>query len=221
MLEQLFAGEPPPHPVFRALVETVERRNLEIKPFRDLISAFRQDQTKTRYQTFKELIDYCSRSANPVGRLVLACFDAATEKNIYYSDLTCSGLQLTNFWADVAIDLDKDRIYIPAEDMRRFGVSTSQLLQRKMNDQLRNLLAFEVERTRNWLENGRNLLGKPGLFASFSIDIFNSGGLAVLDKLEQKKYTVFQQRWTIGKLDRIKIILGALGRMFSRKLGQQ
>jgi len=221
LLNRLFKGKKVKHPVFWALGETVERHELEKKPFLDLISAFKQDQVKSRYETFEDLIDYCSRSADPVGRLVLGCFDALDEENIYYSDLTCSGLQLTNFWADVGIDLDKERIYIPAEDMRRFGITEEDLLEREMNPELRDLLAFEVERSRDWLLCGRKLLNRLGFFASFSVDIFNSGGLGMLKKLKENEYEVFACRCKLSKTDKYRILFSAMGRLVGRQLGLQ
>ncbi len=209
MLDELFAGIPAPHPLFLALAETVDRRNLSSEPFRDLISAFRQDQHKKKYQTFQELVDYSQRSAAPVGRLVLACFDAGSELNEYYADATCIALQLVNFWADVKIDLELGRIYLPREDRERFEVSVAQLEAGEVNDNFRQLMIFEVERTRDWLRVGWNLVDEVKFPLSLSVELFNAGGWAVLDKIEQHNFEVFEQRWTLSKMD--KIILGLRG----------
>ncbi len=197
------------HPVFWALAGTIERRDLSERPFLDLISAFKQDLEKKRYEDFEELIDYCRRSANPVGRLVLAVFEQLNSKNIYYSDMTCSALQLTNFWADVPIDLDKDRIYIPLEDLERFGLCPADLQDRQATRRFRRLLEFEIMRTRDWFRVGWKLAGRVDFPLSLAVELFNAGGWSVLNKIENNSYDVFEKRWTIGKSE--KFILGCRG----------
>ncbi len=197
------------HPVFWALSETINRHDLSREPFLDLISAFEQDLTQKRYQTFEELIDYCSRSANPVGRLVLAVFDCLNEENAYYSDMTCSALQLTNFWADIPIDLDKNRIYIPLEDLERFDLYPQDLERRETGENFRRLLQFEIMRTRDWFRVGWPLAGRVEFPLSLAVELFNAGGWSVLDKIEKNSYNVFEKRWTIGTAE--KFILGLRG----------
>lgn len=209
MLEALFSGADSNHPLFWALSRTVQRRDLNREPFLDLISAFRQDQDKKRYADFAELVDYSQRSAAPVGKLVLSCFDAANELTEHYAEATTVALQLVNFWADVQIDLELGRIYLPREDRERFNVTEAQLKAGEVDENFRELMAFEVERTRDWLRVGWNLVGEVDFPLSLSVELFNAGGWAVLDKLEQNNYDVFKQRWTLSKRD--KIILGLRG----------
>lgn len=209
MLEDTFDGHKNSHPVFMALSESIDRCNYSKSHFLDLISAFKQDQKRQRYSTFSELVDYCERSANPVGRLVLETFDALNERTRYYADKTCTALQLTNFWADVAIDYEIGRIYIPEEDRRRFGVDESVIAHKELTDEFRSLMAFEVERTRDWFRVGWKLIDEIGGPIALCVEMFNAGGWAVLDRLEQQNYNVFERRWTLGSRD--KLCLGIRG----------
>ncbi|MGM0380477.1 MAG: squalene synthase HpnC [bacterium] len=197
------------HPVFWPLVRTVKENQLSKKPFLDLISAFEQDLQVKRYENFEQLIDYCSRSANPVGRLVLGVFDCCTEQNAYYSDMTCTALQLTNFWADIPIDLAKDRIYIPRDDMERFNLRPKDLREGKATETFRRLLRFEINRTRDWFRVGWRLVERVDFPLSLAVELFNSGGWAVLDKINENNYDVFKARWTLGKIE--KFVLGFRG----------
>ena len=143
------------HPVMIALKETVARNGIPIEPFERLISAFEQDQTISEYETFEQLLDYCSRSANPVGHLVLYVARAVTPENLRLADATCTALQLANFWQDVARDLAIGRIYLPREDRLRFGYSESDLRSLHFTPAFSGLLKFEIERTRNLFAEGR------------------------------------------------------------------
>lgn len=188
------------HPIFIALADSIARSRLPLAPLTDLLSAFRQDVTRTRYGTFAELIDYCRRSANPIGRLLLHLYGADTPQNIGRADAICTALQLTNFWQDVAVDYRKGRVYLPAEDLRRFQVTEADLAAGRVTPPFQSLMRFEVERTRRLLQSGaalgRALQGRPG----FNMRLTILGGAAVLEAIGKNGYDVFHQRpviqWT-------------------------
>ena len=136
-------------PVFIALAETVDRFQIPPELFRNLLRAFRQDVTMHRYETFDDVLQYCQNSANPVGRLVLLLFNYRSDTMFHHSDSICTALQLTNFWQDIRIDIDKDRVYLPQEDMKEFGYTEEELMCKKFTPQFRRLLSFEVDRTRD------------------------------------------------------------------------
>ncbi len=202
------------HPVMVALAETVASYKIPIDPFEALIDAFVQDQTVTEYQTFSQLVDYCTRSANPVGHLVLHVAGANSTENARLSDATCTALQLANFWQDVALDLAIGRIYLPREDRERFGYPQSDLNALRFTPAFAKLMSFEVERTRKLFEQGRALVPRiPGALA-VDIDLFSRGGLAILDRIEARGFDVLTKRpaltrWTkIGLLGRALVGLG-------------
>jgi phytoene synthase len=184
--------------------------------FRDLLDAFAQDVAKTRYASFEELLDYCSRSANPVGRLLLHLFDAATPDNLRRSDAICSALQLINHWQDVGIDAAKPvpRIYLPQDDMARCKVSEESILRRvtsaDFSANFRELMKFQVDRARTLMLSGarlgRDLPGRIGL----EIRVIVAGGLSILDKIEAADYDVFNRRPVLGALDWPRILIRAL-----------
>ena len=200
----------PRHPVFIALKGTIERYRMPLEPVRELISAFRQDQHKRRYRTFKELLDYCRRSANPVGRIFLMMFGKREERLFNLSDYTCTALQLTNFWQDVNADLGKGRIYIPMEDMEIYGYSIEDLKERKYNEEFRKLMASEIERTWDFFSKGAELEKLVDRDLALEIELFRRGGEAVLRKIEALKYNVFKKRPVLRKLEK--------GILFSRAL---
>jgi len=202
------------HPVMVALAETVASYKIPIDPFEALIDAFVQDQTVTEYQTFSQLVDYCTRSANPVGHLVLHVAAAYSAENAHLSDATRTALQLANFWQDVTLDLAIGRIYLPREDRERFGYPQSDLYALRFTAAFANLMSFEVERTRKLFEQGRALVPRiPGALA-VDIDLFSRGGLAMLDRIEARGFDVLTKRpaltrWTkIGLLGRALVGLG-------------
>ncbi len=211
-VDDLFERGRADHPVTRILEPTLERRPLSKQPFLDLISAFLQDLDVARYETFRDLLDYCRRSANPVGRLVLQVFDRFEQHTCYYSDFTCTALQLTNFWADIELDLDRDRVYIPQEDLERFNVERDSLHQRVMTDELQAVLALEVERTRDWFRCGWNLTEEVGGALAMMVELYNAGGWAVLDKLEEREFEVFERRWTLSGYEKLLLVLRGLWR---------
>ncbi len=197
------------HPILVALQDTVNTYEIPIGPFVALISAFLQDQDVTTYQNFEQLVDYSRRSADPVGHLVLYLACAYNFKNAQLSDLTCTGLQLANFWQDVARDLEIGRIYLPEADRDRFGVSEQTLMTKISTPEYRELLRFEVGRAREMLVEGRVLLGQLSGRYRRMVDVFNRGGLAILEAIEQANFDTLSQRPRVGKVRKARLILQA------------
>jgi squalene synthase HpnC len=196
------------HPVMIALGETVQRYGIPIEPFEALISAFEQDQSVAEYFTYEQLLDYCTRSANPVGHLVLYVAGAFRTENARLADATCTALQLANFWQDVARDLALGRIYLPREDRVRFAYPESDLRALRFTPAFAELMKFEVERTRGLFAEGRVLVSRlPGEFA-VDVDLFSRGGLAILDRIEARAFDVLSARPTLSRWTK----LGLLGR---------
>ena len=184
----------PSHPVFVALRETIRLFAIPPQPFLKLIEANRMDQRTSRYRTFEELLHYCDHSANPVGHLFLYLFGHADAERQGLADATCTALQLTNFWQDIAVDLGKARVYIPQEDMARFGYSEEELEQGIVNAGFRALMAFEIGRTRELFAKGLGLLNMVDGRLKVDLKLFSLGGLAVLEALERNGYDVFRRR---------------------------
>ena len=203
------------HPVFVALAETIRACNIPKEPFADLLVAFRQDQTVTRYATMDEVLGYCRYSANPVGRLVLyACGEVPPDKideNFRLSDLTCSALQLANFWQDVRVDFAKDRVYLPQEDMRRFGVSDETIALGVATPEFRALLRHEVDYARALFERGLPLIGRVNRDLALDLDLFSRGGLEILRAIELCDYDVLSARPSISRRTKLALALRALG----------
>lgn len=180
----------PEHPLMRRLAATVHRFDLPVEPFRRLIEANRQDQRVTSYATYGELLAYCELSANPVGHLVLHVLEAATTDRLRLSDAVCTGLQLTEHWQDVKEDLGRGRIYIPQEDLVRFGCNVADLGAPRPSDPFRRLMAFEVGRARALLDQGTPLAtalrGRPGV----AVAAFVAGGRSALDAIARAGYDV-------------------------------
>ena len=192
-LRAMYHGETR-HPVMIALAETVERYRIPIEPLEALISAFEQDQTVTEYLTYEQLLDYCTRSANPVGQLVLYVADAFSPENAKLADATCTALQLANFWQDVARDLAIGRIYLPREDRDRFGYAESDLRALRFTDSFAKLMKFQVERARGLLRDGRPLVSRMPNDLAVDIDLFSRGGSAILDRIETQGFDVLSAR---------------------------
>ncbi len=192
-LRRCYDGSPQ-RPAFVALQETIHRFDVPQGPFLRLIEANRMDQRVSRYQTFADLLGYCENSANPVGHLVLHLFGYRDEERQRLSDATCTALQLTNFWQDVRRDSEKGRIYIPLEEMERFGCSEDDLLQGRFDERFRDLMAFQVARTRGLFRQGLPLI--PSVHGRLRLDLrlFSLGGLAVLDDIEEIGYDVLHRR---------------------------
>lgn len=189
------------HPVFLALGDTIRRFELPDRLLRDLLDAFRQDCRVRRYARFEDLLDYSRRSANPVGRLVLLLFGERDPSKAHRSDSICTALQLTNFWQDVAVDLGKDRIYLPEEDRRRHGVTEAALRDGTVSDGFRSLMAELTSRTRALYADGAPLLGDVGGRLRLELRFVVAGGTRILDRLETERFDVFRRRPTLGVRD--------------------
>lgn len=203
------ATEEPINPIFIALKETARKFNIPHSLFQDLITAFKMDCHITRYNTFDELLNYCHYSANPVGRIILSIFGHTSPELMNYSDAICTGLQLTNFWQDVAVDLQKNRIYIPQEDLERFQYSEQALVNHVTNDSLKNLIGFEINRTRNLFLQGNPLCQQVAGRLGFELRLTWAGGMTILDKILANECNVFK-RPVLKKRDYIKIIWQSL-----------
>ena len=208
-LDACYAGRAT-HPVFVALSETIRACSIPKEPFADLLNAFRQDQTVTRYETMEDVLGYCRYSANPVGRLVLYACGYANEENFRLSDSTCSALQLANFWQDVRVDYAKDRVYLPQQDMRRFGVSDATIQQGIATSEFRQLLKFEVDYARGLFHAGLPLIGKVGRDLAVDLDLFSRGGLEILNAIEQQDFDVLSARPSISKRTKVGLAIRAL-----------
>jgi squalene synthase HpnC len=206
------------HPVFVALEKTIREFEIPAEPFEDLLSAFEQDQVVLEYDTFGELRDYCRRSADPVGRLVLYLCREYTPQNVAWSDSICTGLQLANFWQDVARDFDIGRLYLPKEDRQRFGYTDEDLKARVTNAAFLDLMRFEVDRAREFLKAGLPLV--PNLPGRLQVDIelFARGGLKILERIEKIGYRVWETRPVVTKFDLVKLFTGCLFRKGKRRL---
>jgi len=204
-LEDCYAGRFK-HPVYVALDRTRREFDIPIQLLKDLIDAFKQDVTKQRYANFDEVLDYCRRSANPVGRLVLILFRYRDEELFALSDQICSALQLANFWQDVSIDLKKDRIYIPQDDQERFGVAEQDLFDHKVTDNFRRLLKFQVERTWEIFERGKPLPGRVKSPLNFELRATWLGGTCILRMIEEADYDVFNRRPKLTKREWIRLV---------------
>ncbi len=199
------------HPVFIALGDTARKYAIPQSLLGDLLTAFEQDVVKSRYENFDEVLAYCRYSANPVGRLVLLLFGYRDEALHRLSDRICTGLQLANFWQDVAIDLIKDRIYLPRDEQARFGVDEAMLQAGTLTDPLRRLLAFQVERTREIFEEGRALPNQVRGMLSLELKLVWLGGTCILDKLPAADYDFYRRRPKIRTLDKIHLLIRAFG----------
>jgi squalene synthase HpnC len=209
-LELAYAGAPR-HPVMVAIADTAQHFNIPREPFLDLLIAFRSDVDFHGFDTFEDLLGYTRYSANPVGRLVLYLFGYRDPERQRLSDLVCTGLQLANFWQDIAIDFTKGRIYLPRHDMERFAVTPDDLQQRRLSAGVVNLLRHEILRAREMLLNGAALSTLVERRLRRDILMFAGGGLSILRAIEQAGYDVFGARPRLGKLDYVKLGWHALG----------
>ena len=203
-------GTPSPrHPVFVALAETVRQFNIPKREFSDLLIAFRQDQNVTRFETFDDVLGYCRYSANPVGHLVLYFCGYGDAERQQLSDYTCTALQLANFWQDVVVDYSKGRIYLPLEDLRRFGVSGEDIAQRRATPQFIELMKFQVQRAREWFERGLPLAGKVNKELAIDLELFSRGGQEILNAIEGQGFDVLRQRPAISKSRKLWLVARA------------
>ncbi len=212
-LHDLYEGKKPSHPVYVALAPTIEKHSLPREPFDNLITAFEQDQRVTRYQDWDGVFGYCVNSANPVGRLVLYLSGYRDEGRQRLSDATCTALQLANFWQDVTVDLKKDRIYLPRHLFERHGYTEAELRAGRFTPAFRNVMKDAVDVAQELFERGLPLAGRLDRRLALDIDLFSRGGLKVLDKIRKLDYNVLQQRPSIGKTERMRLLLVSLIRI--------
>ncbi|MGC2639880.1 MAG: squalene synthase HpnC [Acidobacteriaceae bacterium] len=210
-LDACYRGEAR-HPVFVALAETIRICEIPKDPFADLLVAFRQDQTVTRFATMRDVLGYCRYSANPVGRIVLYASGYRDAERFALSDHTCSALQLANFWQDVLVDYAKGRIYLPREDMDRFGVDEAMIGQNRFTPQFRDLMQHEVDYARRIFHAGMPLIGMVDRALAMDLDLFSRGGLEILRAIERQDYDVLGARPSISKPRKVALLLRALSR---------
>ena len=209
-LNRIESGKPSEDALFAAVAEIIAEHQLPVQLFRDLIDAFSQDVIKTRYADFNELMHYCCRSADPIGRLLLHLFKLATPTYLAWSDAICSSLQQINFWQDVAIDWEKRRIYLPQEDMDAYGVSESHIANRQADARWQRLMQFQIDRSRAMLKSGAALGGVlPGRMG-LEIRATIAGGATILNKLEASGGDVFRHRPMLKLHDWPRILYRAL-----------
>lgn len=203
-LDRIERGDAP-SPAFVPLARTIAEWRLPIQLFRDLLDAFAQDVVTTRYDDYATLLDYCRRSANPVGRLMLHLADRASAENLRRSDCICTALQLINFWQDVAIDWQKERVYLPQSDLVRFGIAETQIAERRWSAEWAALLDFQIERTRALMLDGAPLVHQlPGRLG-WEIRLTVQGGLRILERIGRVRGDVFRHRPQLGALDWVRM----------------
>ena len=208
----------PRHPVFVALTETVRQFDIPQHEFSDLLRAFRQDQTITRFETFNDVLAYCRYSANPVGHLVLYLCGYRDAERQQLSDFTCTALQLANFWQDVSVDYAKGRIYLPLEDLRRFSVTEQEIAQNQNTPNFCALMKFEVERARDWFQKGLPLVAKVDRELAIDLELFTRGGQEILNAIERQNFAVLGRRPSISKPRRLALVArAALGKVFKAR----
>ncbi len=203
-------GSSPPSPLFASLAEVIAEYHIPVQLFRDLLSAFKQDVEVKRYARYDDLLAYCQRSANPVGRIMLHLFRQTSDLNLSRSDAICTALQLINFWQDVAIDLQKARVYLPQEDLSRFGIEQLEEDAKLLSEKWRGLMAFQIVRARELMLQGAPIAKDLGGRFGFELRMVVQGGLRILEKIEAVQYDVFNHRPTLSK--------GDIARMFWRSL---
>jgi squalene synthase HpnC len=212
-LNACYAG-PPKHPVFVALAETVKQFGIPQHEFSDLLIAFRQDQTITRFETFDDILAYCRYSANPVGHLVLYLCGYSDAERQQLSDYTCTALQLANFWQDVFVDYGKGRVYLPLEDLRRFGVTGEDIAQGRATPQFVAMMKFEVERARDWFARGLPLVKMVNRELAIDLELFSRGGQEILNAIERQGFDVLRARPAISKPRKLMLVLrAAMGKL--------
>jgi len=204
-LDRIERGEAPELPGFSDLAAVIAEWHLPLALFHDLLDAFAQDVVKKRYADYPELLDYCRRSANPVGRLLLHLFDRASPENLRRSDCICSALQLINFWQDIAVDWAKERVYLPQEDLARFRIGEDQIAQGRCSPEWTALLDFQIERSRQLMLAGAPLVHElPGRLG-WEIRLTVQGGLRILERIQQARGDVFRQRPVLAPSDWLRM----------------
>ena len=218
-LDRIAAGATDHPPMFERLAVTVREHALPLAPLYALLSAFKQDVTVHRYATYESLLDYCARSANPVGQLMLHLYEEASEENLRDSDAICSALQLINFLQDVAIDLHKERIYLPLEDLTRYAISPAALDHPDARPRWRAMMKFEVARARALMLAGAPLALRLKGRIGFELRLVVQGGLRILDAIEAVEYDVFRHRPQLEKRDWVAVFWAAVRMKKSMRLG--
>jgi squalene synthase HpnC len=211
-LDACYQGSPR-HPVFVALSETLQKFSIPKREFSDLLIAFRQDQTVTRFETFDDVLAYCRYSANPVGHLVLYLCGYRDAERQQLADFTCTALQLANFWQDVSVDYGKGRIYIPLEDLRRCSVSEDDIAQQRNTPAFCEMMKFEVERARDWFNRGLPLIKKVDSELAVDLELFSRGGQEILKAIEGQGFGVLGRRPVISRPRKLALVArAALGK---------
>jgi squalene synthase HpnC len=208
---RMYAGEAQ-HPVFIALRGTVSKYSIPQEPFADLIRAFIQDRSVSRYQTWDDVLDYCVYSANPVGRLVLYLCGYSDAERQRLSDATCTALQLANFWQDITVDQQKDRVYLPLDLLAKHGYTVDELFARRFDERFRAVMREAVDRARALFLTGLPLNRMVNRRLAVDLELFSRGGMCVLDKIERQNYDVLSRRPSISKLERVTLLVGTLAR---------
>lgn len=211
-LDRMYAGEAQ-HPVFVALSGTVKKFGIPKQPFADLVRAFIQDQTVTRYADWAGVLDYCVYSANPVGRLVLYLCGYSDPERQRLSDATCTGLQLANFWQDVTVDQGKDRVYLPLDLLARHNYTVEEMFARQFDDRFRDVMREAVGKARGFFITGLPLARMVNKRLSVDLELFSAGGMYVLDKIGKQNYDVLSRRPSISKMERAGLLIGTLARV--------
>ena len=204
-LHESYSGNPT-HRVFAALAETVDRFQIPIELFQNLLKAFRSDVIVKRYETVEDVLEYCHHSANPIGRLMLLLFNYRSETMLELSDHICTALQLTNFWQDITVDLEKDRIYIPLEDFEECSYSEQDLQTKVFDERFQSLLALQVRRTIELFEVGRPLIHMVDRNLSWELKLTWNGGMRILHKIQKQNYDIFSQRPKLSFFDKLTLL---------------
>ena len=207
----------PSHPILVALQHTIEQHQLSRQPFKDLIEANVIDQVKMRYETFDDLLRYCKLSANPVGRIVMEISGYDDPKALLYADAICTALQLSNFWQDVYRDFQIGRIYLPMEDMEMFKVKEFDLEFCNSSSQMKELMEYQVERTKSYFKEGLNLLSMVDCKLRFDLALFSFGGMEVLKLIEDQSFDVLSKRVVITRIGRLRILNKAVMHILMHK----
>lgn len=211
-LRSMYRGQAS-HPVFVALRGTAARHDIPIEPFDRLIQAFEQDQTVARYQTFEDVFGYCVNSANPVGHLVLYLCGYRDRERQQLSDCTCTALQLANFWQDVTVDLEKNRIYLPLALFNKYGYTEEDLLAYRFDHRFRNIMRDAVAVAEDLFCKGLPLIEKVNRRLALDLELFSRGGIKILQKIKTQHYNVLERRPHISKAERLGLFLRCLPRL--------
>ncbi len=211
-LQAMYRGQTG-HPVFVALKDTVDRHVIPIEPFDRLIRAFEQDQTVTRYANFDEVFAYCVNSANPVGHLVLYLCGYRDPERQALSDFTCTGLQLANFWQDIRVDLEKNRVYLPLNLLEKHGYTVDELFEGKEDKRFRDIMQEAVAVADDLFHKGLPLIKTLNRRLALDIDLFSRGGMRILEKIKDQNYNVLRRRPHISKAERVVLLIQCLPRL--------